>query len=119
MQYFVVKQHQACRQLLSEGFDVCGVDYSTLPHGHYSGNFWWATASYYLTLPDLIGEEYLEPEMYVASGNPRHAVLWVGNNNMYGHEYPPVRYVDTADTALKWQGMGEPRHNRAESGHLE
>lgn len=119
MQYFVLKQHHACRRLLSEGFDLCGVDFNTVPHGHYSGNFWWATASYYLTLPDLIGEEYYEPEMYVASGNPRHAVLWAGNNNMYMHEYPPARYVDTAATALRWQDIEEPKHDYAENEHLE
>ena len=113
MQYFVLKQHHACRRLLSEGFDVCGVDFKSIPHEHYSGNFWWATASYYLTLPELIGEEYYEPEMYVASGNPRHAALWAGNNNMYMHEYPPARYVDTADTALRWQDIAEPKHDDA------
>ena len=54
--------------------------------------------------------------MYVASGNPRHTALRAGNNNMYMHEYPPARYVDTAATALRWQ---EPKHDHAENEHIE
>ena len=105
MQYFVLKEHHVCLRLLEESFDLCGVDFLTSPLPHYSGNFWWARAAYYLKLPALIGDEYLAPEMYVASGYPRHAALWESENNMYMIEYPPKRYVDTAGIALKWQNI--------------
>ena len=106
MMYFVVRQHAVCLRLLSRDFDVCGVDFHTEVSPHFSGNFFWANADYYLTLPDHIGTAYLDPEMYVASGSPRHAALWEANSNFYDFEYPPLRYVDSAQIALAWQGKG-------------
>ena len=40
--------------------------------------FFWTTAEHYLSLPDHIRTGYLDPEMYVASGSPRHVALQYG-----------------------------------------
>lgn len=107
MHYFVVKHFPVCLGLIKEHFDVCGVDYHFpdpdkpwIPSEHYSGNFWWARASYYLSLPESIGAEYLDPEMYIGLKKPRYVALWESNNEMYGTEYPPLEFVDIAATAL-------------------
>ena len=112
MQYFVLRHYPACLRLLRAGFDVCNVDFRTKPLPHFSGNFWWARASYFLALPVAIGENYWEPETYIALGNPRYAELWESHNNFHGSEYPPIRLVDTTSMALAWQGKGLPIHAR-------
>ena len=56
MMYFLVRRYPLCLRLLSKDFDICGVDFiSTLwkldakvDAPHFSGNFFWATADYYL-----------------------------------------------------------------------
>ena len=106
MMFFLVKRYEVCMRLLSRDFDVCGVDFHTEHSPHFSGNFWWATADYYLSLPETIGNDYLDPEMYLALGSPRHAALWEANSNFYLYEYPPLRFVDTARFALAWQERG-------------
>ena len=107
MHYFIVKHYPVCIGLIKEHFDVCGVDYHFpdpekpwIPSEHYSGNFWWARASYYLSLPESIGAEYLDPEMYIGLKKPRHVALWDSNTEMYSTEYPPLEFVDTAAAAL-------------------
>ena len=113
MMYFLVKRYPLCLRLLSKDFDICGVDFiSTLwkldtkvDAPHFSGNFFWATAEYYLSLPNYIGEGYLDPELYVSSGSPRHVALWDAHVNFHTSEYPPLRFVDTARIASAWQGI--------------
>ena len=106
MHYFLVKHFSVCVGLLKKHFDICGVEYrfpdpqKPKVTGHYSGNFWWARASYYLSLPDSIGPAYTDPEMYVNLQTARHAALWESNTLLYSTKYPPSEFVDTAATAL-------------------
>ena len=107
MHFFIVKHYRVCLRLMEEHFDLCGVDYlfpdpetPYIPSEHYTGNFWWARASYYLSLPESVGPEYLDPEMYVGLAKPRYAALWASHVIFYGTEYPPQRFVDSAATAL-------------------
>jgi len=51
MAYFVIEQYKICLEKLDE-FDVCGVDWVEKPSKHFSGNFWWANASYLNSLPE-------------------------------------------------------------------
>lgn len=106
MMYFLVKRYPVCMRLLSREVDVCGVDFHTDVFPHYSGNFWWTTADYYLSLPDTIGHAYLDPEAYLALGSPRHVSLWEANSNFHLDEYPPLRFVDTSRFAFAWQESG-------------
>ena len=106
MQYFLVKHYAVCLGLLKGQFDTCGVEYR-FPDplkpkitGHYSGNFWWARASYFMSLPESIGAEYTDPEMYIGLQNPRFVALWESNTLLYSVQYPPSEFVDVAATAL-------------------
>mgnify|MGYP003642165195 CR=1 FL=1 len=49
MEYFLIEKYDKCLQKL-KNYDTVGVEYSELPKQHYSGNFWWANASYINTL---------------------------------------------------------------------
>ena len=115
MHYFVVKHYQVCLSLIEEHFVVCGVEYHFpepeqpwIPSEHYSGNFWWAHASYFLSLPDSRGSEYVDPEMYIGLGKPRYAGLWESNTMLWAREYPPVEFVDIAPKALALPGRSLP-----------
>lgn len=50
MLYFVVNNFNMCLEKL-KSYHVCGVDWVESPVKHFSGNFWWARASYINTLP--------------------------------------------------------------------
>ena len=77
MEYFLMTQYETCIEKLNE-YDIIGVNYSEYLIGkHFSGNFWWTTGKYYLTLPkkvpDLEIRPYNAPEVYIFKGtNPRH-----------------------------------------------
>jgi len=51
MSYFVIKNYKMCLEKLND-YDVCGVDWVEHPVKHFSGNFWWANASYISSLPE-------------------------------------------------------------------
>lgn len=53
MLYFLVTKWQHCINKLTE-YDSCGVDLRNEPTLHYSGNFWWSTASNINSLPSPI-----------------------------------------------------------------
>lgn len=53
LSYFNIKKWEECIKALDNGYDICGVDFRTDPVPHYSGNFWWANASYLKTLPKI------------------------------------------------------------------
>ena len=49
MEYFTIERWQDCLEALTDA-NMCGVDLSVSPKGiYYSGNFWWAKASYLST----------------------------------------------------------------------
>jgi hypothetical protein len=50
MCYFNIEQWKKSNEMLLF-YDTCGVDLYDVISLHYSGNFWWAKASYILTLP--------------------------------------------------------------------
>jgi DNA-binding ferritin-like protein (Dps family) len=55
---------------------------------HYSGNFWWATATYINTLPSSIGSDYVAPEFWICSREHKMCNIYTnelaGGGN-YGH----------------------------------
>jgi len=71
MEYFLVSNYEECLTKLDE-YDTVGIYYSSESIGpHFSGNFWWATGKYYLTLGDIPttgAHSYHEPERYIFSG---------------------------------------------------
>lgn len=62
MEYWVIERWQECVQKL-ETNDAVGVNFRTWPWPHFSGNMWWATASYIKKLP-----VQLHPDMLKARG---------------------------------------------------
>jgi hypothetical protein len=74
MEYFVIENWTKCVQKLDEGYDCCGVMWNTnTPLGywpHFSGAFYWATASYINTL----NHGYLDSE------DRFHMEFWIGSN---------------------------------------
>lgn len=67
-----VKCWKQAIEKLDEGFDTygCNVFRNEEHPVHYSGNFWWAKASYLKTLSDSIGPRYNDPEYWILS-NPK------------------------------------------------
>ena len=96
MEYFLIAKFKKCLEEL-DNHDIVGVNYSAESIGpHFSGNFWWATGKYYLSLPDTIGPEYNDPETYVFSKNPKHVDVCPGIHDirLYWRDMLPNGYVD-------------------------
>lgn len=75
LNWAVIERWEECREKL-EHHDCVGPNWETSPWPHFSGNFWWARASYIRRLPTLIHpEEALEKditmfERHVGGGQP-------------------------------------------------
>jgi len=71
MEHFLVNKYEQCLTKLDD-YDIVGINYTSESIGpHFSGNFWWATGKYYLTLGDIPTTgiyAYNEPERYIFSG---------------------------------------------------
>jgi hypothetical protein len=110
MIYFLVEKWKYCILLL-ENNSTCGVDLRDIPTLHYSGNFWWAKASYIKTLPDPLIfndlEKYPNPlnsirhnqEFWICFNKDKnlHNSLWDCGINCYErhlHRYPFHNYSD-------------------------
>lgn len=61
MLYFLIQKWEDCIKKL-DNYKTVGVDLRDNPVLHYSGNFWWANASYIISLPSPI--EYSNLLMY-------------------------------------------------------
>jgi hypothetical protein len=102
MEYFLIANGLECIKLLDK-YDIAGVAYSTHNIGpHYSGNFWWSTGKYYLSLSSVIGSSYNDPEKYIFSGDPKYMILDKdrfnniekgGDLNLYGNSIYPKEYL--------------------------
>jgi hypothetical protein len=74
MEYFMIYRWPECVEYLNNGYDCCGTNwdvktwYGDTPH--FSGNFWWANASYINTLD----HSYLENDIRV------YREFWIGSN---------------------------------------
>ena len=67
MEYFTIERWTDCIEALVNA-DICGVDYSKSPSGYYfSGNFWWARASYIATCK-LSRDSRYSCEQFVGTG---------------------------------------------------
>ena len=62
---------------------------------HYSGNFWWAKLSHIKSLPNIIGDGYTDPEIWILKtyGNP-FCIFRSGLEGMghYSKRYPESNY---------------------------
>ena len=80
MEYFVIEKWHDCIRNLNN-FDICGVEWlNRSPHylSHFSGNFWWANASYINKcdlnkaniLNDMLGARFA-CEFFIGTGQPK------------------------------------------------
>jgi hypothetical protein len=76
MQSVVINRWRECVQLLSEGYDSVGYNWSTpADQAYWAGNFWWATSSFLSTIPPLrhsdVEHGRMEAEVWIGQG-PNH-----------------------------------------------
>lgn len=101
MEYFLMYKHELCIESL-EDHDTAGVGYFASIHHFagtpcYSGNFWWSTGKYFLTLPHDIPDDYLAPEFYIGVNRPNMKILHTSGLEGGGHYVTPYsfeRFVD-------------------------
>lgn len=103
LEYNLFSRYEECLSKLDE-YDVVGVNYSERVLGkHFSGNFWWTTGKYYLSLPNEISYNepysYNQPERYILSGKDVKYIDIDSNRlpqnlGLYGMILHPKSYVD-------------------------
>lgn len=60
---------------------------------HFSGNFWWSKSQYIKQLPEKIGPNYLDPEMWIGFGTGMIYSLHRSHCSHYHKPYPRNRYI--------------------------
>ena len=104
MEFFLICNHEKCIQLLDE-YDTVGINYNNLPLQHYSGNFWWSTAKYYNTLPDIIDySDHINPELHIFKGNPKYKCIF--NTGLHSFipyilPCPMIKYIDNTEQSIQ------------------
>lgn len=93
MEYFLIAKHTNCIADL-DNYDAVGIMWREHPSKHFSGNFWWTTAKYFLKLPDKIGPEWIDPEMFIGLANPRHKSYSDTLIPTYVMNITPNMYID-------------------------
>jgi len=103
MEYYLMTKHRECLEKLNT-HDIVGINYSKKGIGsHFSGNFWWSTGKYYLSLPNTIVDTgqfaYNEPERYIFTNTAvkyfdMGAGQVVENEGLYRNVFYPKEYVN-------------------------
>lgn len=121
LSYFNIEKWKECVKALDSGYDVCGVDWRTHPTPHYSGNFWWANASYLKTLPKIqtLNKENSprvltlrhNAEMYIGMNpNVKARILHQSNISQYSrhiHLYNQENYINKISEEDIIKSIGE------------
>ena len=103
MEYFLIGRYEQCLADL-DTHDAVGImwhgthqpQFKGVNYMHFSGNFWWTTGAYYRSLPEKIGDEYWDPEMYIGKGNPKIKCYYDPPGfNPYRDTVQMRRYIDT------------------------
>lgn len=115
MEYYNILHWKDCVAELDKGYDMCGVNYRTLPlvqDPHYSGGFWWARSEYIQKIPKLVRPKdngyqcqfmkqddppdplkyRMECELWHGRARPKYAVLHDSWQDHYWFPYPKERY---------------------------
>lgn len=101
MSYFLIENYELCLNKLEE-YDICGVDWVEQPAKHFSGNFWWANASYINSLPkdwadknNIIDRRHNCEFMIGMNNDVKSCSLHNSNINVYErhlHKYKKEQY---------------------------
>jgi hypothetical protein len=89
MEYWCIDRWEDNVAKLDEGMDTVGANYIEGPWAHYSGNFWWARASYVRKLEPLVhpdniawGTQSKYIDAVLDDGNFRYEhEAWIGSKN--------------------------------------
>lgn len=92
LSYFNIQKHETCIQHLEE-YDAVGINLSSEPCTHYSGNFWWSKSSHIRTLQKCTYTCYNSPEFWITSMPGKFFSLWTSGVNHYKERYPPSLYI--------------------------
>jgi hypothetical protein len=94
MIHFNVHKYKTCMEYLTtHEYDTVGVNLSTTPSTHYSGNFWWAKSSYLKKLKRCEYEHYNSPEFWLTKDNlGNFSSLWQSDVNHYNQRYEEHKY---------------------------
>jgi hypothetical protein len=96
MEYYLIYKHNDCIDLL-DNYDTVGVNYgSSNTPKHYSGNFWWSTAKYFLTLDNYIGDGPCDPEFYLCQKTDKNYEIARNTNAIYSSNVFFNQYIDSA-----------------------
>ena len=82
LNYWTIERWQDNVAKLDEGMDTVGVNFSDAEWPHYSGNFWWARASYIRKLESLTHPDSLNwnnPSKLLVKRNGQGVILDKGN----------------------------------------
>lgn len=96
--YFNINQHEECISRL-KNCDVVGVNLQKEEFDdiyHFSGNFWWSKTTYIRNLNPKIGQEYVDPEFWIATSNSgKFSTLFnkPAHLNHYSGRFLPEEYV--------------------------
>lgn len=95
MMYYMIEQYETCNDKLLE-YDTVGCNCLDLPLKHYSGNFWWANASYINTLDKIYNIKYRHSaEFWLLSGEQANSYeIYASNINHYHEEHPRDIYTN-------------------------
>ena len=92
LSYFNIQKHETCIKSLEE-YDTVGINLSSDPCIHYSGNFWWSKSSYIRTLTKCTYTCYNSPEFWITSIPGKFLNLWTSGVNHYKERYPSSLYI--------------------------
>jgi hypothetical protein len=93
MRYCLLDHFTNCLNLLRM-YDTVGCNYRPITEGnppHYSGNYWWANASYVQNLPIAYLKDKYDPEFWLLQNNPLHFNI-LTMEEMYQQEHPVEDY---------------------------
>jgi GR25 family glycosyltransferase involved in LPS biosynthesis/glycosyltransferase involved in cell wall biosynthesis/GT2 family glycosyltransferase len=86
MLHFVVEHHEQALAALA-GADAVGCNLTLAPRRHFSGNFWWAKASYLAGLAPVPDGDRHEAEWWVLSGQAARAESLHDSGVDHHHEF--------------------------------
>jgi hypothetical protein len=105
MLHFNIDKYKDMEEYL-DSYDACGVDFTTEPTKHFSGNFWWVNSNYVKTLPRIkdISSPFSKKvltlrhnaEFWIGMGEGKYKSVHDSGINVYErhlNEYPKSKYI--------------------------
>lgn len=109
MEYFLMNQWQVAVNTLDEGYDTYGCYlFPPFKNRMYAGNFWWAKASYFRTLPALdedtkLHNRFMAEEWLLCRQGVKAFSAFDTVADLYFVEIPPTIYE--TDKHSRWDGL--------------